>query len=223
VIFANRRTWSRLSSDQRSILRRAAVLAFAPMLSAAKADDRNARAELCDAGVRVVAVGAAGRAALERGVGPVFEQVSRPRDARAARRAVEQARGVDQAPEPITCAAAAHRQRVALTGVFEYAVRRGDPGTAGDDFEGFRSVRFKVVFRDGRAVQTVAFPDGHSEAGFDESYRVYRDRITFGGDHGPPLTARWRLTGDRLRFTEMNGGPDDDRVWVRHPWTRVRR
>jgi TRAP-type C4-dicarboxylate transport system substrate-binding protein len=222
VIFANRRSWSRLSSEQRAILRHAAELAFAPMLSAAKADGRNAQAELCDANVRLVAVGAAGRAALKREVGPVFDQVSGPRDARAARRAVEQARGVDQ-PDPITCAAATHTRRDALTGAFEYTVRRGDPGAVRDELEGFRSVRFKVVFRDGRAVQTVAFPDGHSEVGFDERYSVYRDRITFGGDHGAPLKARWRLTGNRLRFTEMNGGPSDDRVWVRHPWTRVRR
>jgi hypothetical protein len=108
--------------------------------------------------------------------------------------------------------------------VFAYTVHRGEPGTAGDDFEGFPWIRVKVVFGDGRAVQTVSFPDGHSETGFDEPYSVYRDRITFGGDTGAPLlTARWKLDGDRLRFTEMNGGPDDHRVWELRPWIKVRR
>ena len=64
-------------------------------------------------------------------------------------------------------------------------------------------VRFRLELRDGRAVQTVVFPDGHSEPGFDEKYEVYRDRITFGGDHGPPDTARWRLDGDELSFSEL--------------------
>jgi TRAP-type C4-dicarboxylate transport system substrate-binding protein len=220
VIFANRRTWSRLGSDQRGILRRAAELAFAPMLGAVEADDRNARAALCDAGVRVIDVGAQGRAALQRAVAPVYDNVRQEADARPGVQAVEHAQAADQAPEPITCQPAGQPQRVALTGVFEYTLHHGDPGQPAD-FEGFSWVRARIVLRNGRAVMTTEFPDGHSEPEFDEAYSVYRDRIRFGEDRG--LTARWHLEGNRLRFTEMNGGALDHWAWETHPWIRVRR
>jgi TRAP-type C4-dicarboxylate transport system substrate-binding protein len=220
VIFANRQAWSRLSADQRTILRRAAELAFAPMLRAWEADDRNARAKLCDGGVHVVDIGAQGRAALQRGVGPVYDQVSRLAGARAAAQAVERGRAADEAPMSLPCARPP-AQTSALTGVFAYTVRRGASGSAGFDFGRARWIRFQVVLRNGRAVQTAHWSDGRSEIGFDEKYRVYRDRIELGGNY--ELTARWQLDGNRLRFTEMNGGPDDRRVWASHTWIRVRR
>jgi hypothetical protein len=100
-------------------------------------------------------------------------------------------------------------------------MRRGEPGSEYVDFGHGTFVRFKLELRFGRAVQTVVFADGQSEPGFDEKYSVYRDRITFGGDHGPPDTARWRLDGNLLRFTEFSQeDPVGQLIWTSHPWVR---
>jgi hypothetical protein len=216
VIFANRRTWSGLSAGDRAILRRAGEEAFARVLGAWEAGDRDARPQLRDAGVRVVNIGAPARAALQRGVAPVHDQLRRLPDARAGLQALTRAKAADRAPAPLSCRPPATHE-AGLTGVFTYTLHHGDPGHPAD-FEGFRWARAKLVLREGRAVQTTEFPDGHSEPEFDEPYSVYRDRIALG-----ELTARWQLDGNRLRFTDMNGGRLDHWAWETHPWIRVGR
>jgi TRAP-type C4-dicarboxylate transport system substrate-binding protein len=225
VLFANRRAWARLDERERGVLEAAAARAFAPTLRAEERDDRARMDVLCDANVRLVTVGAEGRAALRDAVAPLSAEVRANADARAGLRAVERARANAQAPAQLACKQARPAAEPALTGTFEWTLRRGEPGTPrGFDFEGANHVRFRVMLQNGRAVETEVFPDGHSELGFDEIYSVYRDRIRFGGDHGDqPLTARWQLDGNRLRFTEMNGGPDDHFVWASHTWVRVHR
>jgi TRAP-type C4-dicarboxylate transport system substrate-binding protein len=216
VIFANRRTWSALSAQDRAILRHAGDEAFAGVLRAWEAADRDARPQLCDAGVRLLDDGPAFRAALRRRVAPVYDRLRRLPAARAGLQAVTRARASDRPAAPLACGPRASRE-AALTGVFTYVLHRGDPGHPAD-FEGFRWVRAEIALRDGRAVQTIVYPDGHAEPEFDEAYSVYRDRITLG-----ELTARWQLNGNRLRFTEMNGGRLDHWAWETHPWIRVGR
>ena len=222
VVFANRRTWSTLSQDDRVILRQAADRAFARTLNAARDNDRAAAVQLCDSSVRLVTVGAQGRDALRLAVGPVYDEIGRRADARAGLQAVERARteGRD-VPQSLACKTAPRSPVPALTGTFMWTMRRGEPGSAYVDFGHGTFVRFKLELRFGRAVQTVVFADGHSEAGFDEKYSVYRDRITFGGDRGPPDTARWRLGGNQLRFTEFSQqDPAGQLIWTSHPWVR---
>jgi hypothetical protein len=224
VVFANRKTWSRVNRNDRTILRRAAERAFDRTLRESEADDRAALAQLCDGGVRLVKVGATGRAAFRRAVGPLYAALRGSADARAGFDAVERGRALGPAPTPLTCTPSARSHAPALTGTFEWTLRRGKPGAGIVDFEGARSVRYRLELLNGRAVQTVVFPDGHSEPCFDEKYAVYRDRITFGGDHGPPDTARWSLDGDRLSFSELSQeDPAGHLVWESHTWVRVAR
>ncbi len=222
LIFANRRTWANLSQDEREILRRAAELAFAPTLRSVEAGDRAGMTQLCNGGVRVVSIGTQGREQLQGAAGPVYDELGRLADARAGMQAVERARASGERTQRLACEPASRSDERALTGTFEWTLRRDEPGAERVDFEGAAYVRYRLELSDGRAVQTVVFPDGHSEPGFDEKYEVYRDRITFGGDHGPPDTARWRLDGDKLSFSELSqDDPDGHFVWESHTWIRV--
>ena len=224
LIFANRGTWANLSQDEREILRRAAELAFAPTLRNVEAGDRAGITQLCDGGIRVVQIGAQGREELQGVAGRLSEDLGRLADAGAGLQAVERARASGETPRQLVCEPASESDERALTGTFEWMLRRGEPGTERVDFEGAPYIHYRLELRDGRAVQTVVFPDGHSEPGFDERYEVYRDRITFGGDHGPPDTARWRLDGDKLSFSELSQkDPQGHLVWESHTWIRVNR
>lgn len=73
----------------------------------------------------------------------------------------------------------------------------------------------------GRAVQTCQFPSGPVTC-FDAPYTVYRDTIKFPATSGPTCGGRWKLDGDRLRFSD--GTCDDPAgryVWERD-WIRTR-
>ncbi len=225
VVFANRRTWSSLSQGDRVILRQAADRAFTRTLSAARDNDRAAVAQLCDSSVRLVTVGTRGLDALRLAVGPVYDEVRRRADARAGLQAVERGRtGGRDVPQSLACKTAARSPVSALAGTFMWTMRRGEPGSEYVNFGHGTFVRFKLELRFGRAVETAVFTDGHSEPGFDEKYSVYRDRITFGGDHGPPDTARWRLDGNQLRFTEFSQqNPEGQLIFTSHPWIRQAR
>ncbi len=225
VVFANRRMWFGLSQGDRVILRRAADRAFAKTLSAARDDDRAAAAQLCDSSVRLVTVGTQGRDALRLAVRLVYDEIRRRADARAGLQAVERARtGGRDVPQSLACKTAPSSPVPALAGRFMWTMRRGEPGSKYVDFGHGSFVRFKLVLRFGRAVQTVILADGHSEPGFDDKYSVYRDRITFGGDHGPADTARWRLDGHLLQFTEFSqADPAGQLIWTSHPWVREAR
>jgi hypothetical protein len=172
----------------------------------------------------MVKIGAEGRQALQAAVGPFYDELRRLADARAGFEAVDRARATGDPPEPLACKAPPRSESAALTGTFEWTLRRGEPGAEHIDFEGAAHVRFRLELRNGRAVQTLVFPDGHWEPGFNEKYTVYRDRITFGGDQGPPITARWRLDGDKLRFSELSEqDPVGHFVWESHTWIKVAR
>ena len=222
LVFANRRTWSTLSQGERVILREAADRAFARTLSAARADDRAAAAQLCDGSVRLVNIGAQGRDGLRLAVEPAYDELRRRADARAGVEAVDRARDGLDVPRPLVCTATRTSPIAALTGTFTWTMHRGEPGSNYVDFEHGTFVHFKLELRNGRAVETESFADGHSEPGFDEKFSVYRDRITFGGDHGPPDTARWRLNGKHLRFTEFSQqDPVGQLIWTSHAWVRA--
>lgn len=225
VLFANRRAWARLDRHQRVALLEAAGHAAAATLRGAEDDDSAAIPQLCDNGVRVVTVGPDGRAALRAEVASLYDELAADSAARPGLQAAERARTAGDTPARLACVVPSPAAEPALTGTFEWTLRRGEAHAPfpGFTMEGARYVRYRLVLEGGRAIQTAVFPDGHSEPGFDEKYTVYRDRIELGGDHGPPLTARWRLQADQLKFSEMNGGPDDHFVWESHPWIRVRR
>jgi TRAP-type C4-dicarboxylate transport system substrate-binding protein len=224
VIFANRGTWDQLSEDERAVLRSAAERASGPMFRDIEADDRAAMTQLCNGGVRLVSLSPRARESLRRAVASEYEKLRRSADSRAGLEVVERASVRGETLPQATCAAASPSNERALTGTFEWTLRRGEPEAEIVGIGAAPSLRFRLELRTGRAVQTAVFPDGHSEPGFDERYEVYRDRITFGGDHGPPDTARWRLDGDKLTFSEFS---DDDPVgrviWESHTWIRVDR
>jgi hypothetical protein len=72
------------------------------------------------------------------------------------------------------------------------------------------------------AVETVPIVDASTAVGFDVQYTVYRDRVTFSGAGDLDFSARWKLDGNRLTFSDFESAEPIDE-WVRrtHPWVRV--
>lgn len=228
VVFANKTAWRALSDDQRAVLREAAARAFPLMLRNARGDDARGMAGLCHTGVRVVSAGTQGREALRHAVEPLYAELRRRTQTRASLVAIERMRAQSGPAEQLSCPPAPSPVGAGpLAGTYTTTFRRGERGAdvIGNEFtgNGAKHIRFDLELRAGRAVITELFPDGHKITGFDETFKVYRDRITLGGESGPPLTARWELQGKKLRFSEISGGPDDRFVWGTHPWVRTSR
>ena len=65
--------------------------------------------------------------------------------------------------------------------------------------------------------------DGTSDIGWEGRYSVYRDRITVKGNDGSKLTARVEIDGDRLRFTDVQPGPNTHEAltWGSKPFVKI--
>ena len=223
VVFADADAWADLSASERRVLEEAGEAARTQMLLDEVDREQQALAGMCKAGNRMVLVGAAGRARLAEAVRPLIERL---RDDPATSATMAEIEGAREggAPHTLSCPAGSSTQKAALTGRFTTTLRKSEPGSdsiAHDWIETeATSIRMDLVLEDGRAVITEHYTSGPA-TGFDETYTVFKDVIQFSGTGGGPVfTARWRLDGKRLRFSEVGGGPDDKFVWGR-TWVRA--
>jgi TRAP-type transport system periplasmic protein len=228
VVFANARVWDDLDADQREVLREAAENAVGPMLERSRAGDRDGLAGLCLAGVAPVPAGTEVRRALRRMVEPVYEELRRDPIAREAIAIVERDRaGLPvSGTEPLGCPNEAGTAGGLPTGVYRATFHVDDEGAERypEEFRAGPKAVYELRVDPARALITMRYPGGRVEVGFDETYTVYRDRVTFSGAGDLEFSARWRLDGDRLTFSDFESAePIDEFVWGTHPWTRVGR
>jgi hypothetical protein len=197
------------------------------MLERARTGDREALAGLCASGVRLVQAGADVRSALRRMVEPVYEQLRRDALTREVVSLVERARTEESSAGTGLPACSERRETTGLpTGVYRAEFHADDEGA-----ERFPSLFahgpttvFELRIDPARAVHIEHHDDGTSEVGFDELYTVYRDRVTFGGAGDLGFSARFKLDGDKLTFSDFESAEaGDEFVWGTHPWIRVRR
>ena len=157
---------------------RAAELAFAPTLSAAKADDRNA-----GGAVRRRRAGGqprrAGREVLRERSGRSLTSSVVPADARAGVRP-SSGRGYRTRRPAVGMRGGGPPDGRADRHV-RVAVRRGEPGAGRVDFEGFARRPFQARASQWARRADRGLPRRPQRAGVRRELQVYRDRITFGG------------------------------------------
>lgn len=176
---------------------------------------------MCKAGDRIVDLGEAGRARMKAAVAPVLTKL---RDNPATRDSVARIESLrtDAPPHSIGCPGASART-AALTGTFVTTIRKSEPHSdtvAGDwQASGASTIKLKLKLAGGRAVIKENYPHG-TITGFDEGYTLFKDIIRLARGGGPGFTARWQVHGNRLRFSDISGGPDDTFIWGRN-WMKT--
>lgn len=223
VVFAGADAWKALTDEERQVLRDAAAAARPRMLVAALKAEQKALGTTCREGGEVVTIGDAGMARLQQAAEPVLEKLRSDPATKQAMAEIEALRGGAE-PHSVACPAGATRQPAALAGRFATTIRRSEADSDSvSDFEdsGRNVIRLHLELADGRAVITEDYPGGPI-VGFDDSYTTFKDVIKFAGENGGvPFTARWKLDGDELRFTDIGGEAADKYIWG-HTWTRER-
>src|ERR671911_389058 len=65
--------------------------------------------------------------------------------------------------------------------------------------------------------------DGTASIGWEGTYSIYRDRITVQGNEGTKITARVKVDGETLRFTDVQPGPKtpEAMTWGAKPFVKI--
>jgi TRAP-type C4-dicarboxylate transport system substrate-binding protein len=223
VVFADTDAWSALSSEDRQVLRDAGEAARSGMLVETLKAEQDALGTMCRAGGEVVMIGDAGLARLQQAAAPLL---ARLRSDPATEKAMSEIEGMRRGgkPQSLACPAGTSRQQAAVSGKFTTTIRKSEPNSDSvGDFEetGRNAIKIHLELADGRAVITEEYPEG-LVVGFDDAYTTFKDVIKFAGEGGGvPFTARWKLDGEELSFTDISGRADDKYIWG-HAWTRER-
>ena len=232
VLFTSRRTFDRLSAEQRDVLRRAAAASISPTLAQIEHDERDAAAILCRRGVEFVTAGAARLAALRRAVAPVYERLER--DAQT-RRAIEQIRAARTGATPSTLPRCSHpgqtaasSARTPLDGVWVLHTTADDlrrTGTPEEDVNPENYGELSMSLGRGRFVQRQSSGDRAAGSFTLEDHIITLTAETASG--GPARTRpgevwsfRWSLYRDRLTLSPVRGKVSPPPMIAR-PWQRA--
>ena len=216
VVFADNETWTSLPQADRDLIMQAAEQARSGMLVALLEREQTSIEGMCKAGARMANLGDAGRATMQQAVEPLLAKLRNDLATRDTTEEIESLRA-GGSPHSVRCPAGTSTQQATLTGVFETTLRKSEKGSdAYGEWEELEAdaIKFTLELSDGRAVITEYHPSGPIN-GFDQAYSIFKDVIKFEATDGPDMTARWKLDGNRLRFSEVGGEPGDKFVWGR--------
>jgi hypothetical protein len=218
VVFANNDTWTSLSQGDRELLQRAAARAHSGMRAALLEREHLAVAGLCRSGAKLINLGPDGQAQMRQAVEPLLAEL-RTNPATRDTMAEIAALRAGGSPHGLRCPAGpGTTQPAVLTGMYETTIRKAEKGSDAltQDWEnsGADALKFRLELANGRAMITVDYPSGRI-FGSDEAYSTFKDLIKLQPASSRAFTARWELDGDRLRFSDVDGQPDEKFVWGR--------
>jgi hypothetical protein len=207
-------------------------------IAVARARDREGLSEICPAKLKVMTATAGQLDGLRAAFRPVYDELERdPAASRAVARIQELSRAGGSSVDEVRCPAAAKASAGAIRpGTYRTVVTRGDAQAHGlswaEVVEGDQDPRaLKAKTREWRLELTEqgtfsvrdVWQDGTSDIGWEGRYSVYRDRITVKGNEGSKLTARVAIDGDRLRFTDVQPGPNTPEAltWGSEPFVKI--
>jgi TRAP-type C4-dicarboxylate transport system substrate-binding protein len=233
VIVINKKTFASLSPSQRTVLHEAANKAIPATISAVRAQDRTALANLCQRHlIKFVTATPNDLATLNAAVTPVLAGVERNPQTQsfiATIKAIRNRAGTTpEAPPsctPHTAPAASglpngsYTTRITLDDVRRSGLL-GTPGLGPSDTRDLTQSHFTLIFRSGNFVAYQLHPNGQREIGIGGTYSLYRDRFIGTGSNGDVIRARWSVHGTTLRFTEVQPRGPYSVVWGSEPWTR---
>jgi TRAP-type C4-dicarboxylate transport system substrate-binding protein len=221
VVFADDEAWTSLPEGDRDLITQAAEQARTGMLVELLEREKRAIAGMCEAGARIVNLGDEGRARMQQAIESILAKLRNDPATRDAMAEIESLRA-GGSPHNVRCPARADTQQATLTGEFETTIRKAekDSHVLAEEWEsGAEAIKFRLELSDGRAHIAEYLPTGPI-TGFDEDYTVFKDVIEFHGTGGGGFTARWKLDGNRLQFSEVGGEAGDKFVWGR-TWIKI--
>jgi TRAP-type C4-dicarboxylate transport system substrate-binding protein len=228
-----------VSSDDLAVLRRAAREAIPETAALSRSLESEGRTEVCRTGLKVVSASAGEVDALRAAFQPVTEGLERD-DATGGAVARIQALSRDSgnSASTVRCPDASKPASRATIppGTYRTFLTRADAREHGfkwafvvEDDPDPKALKTKtreqrLVFTEQGTflVQGVQL-DGTVSIGWEGSYSTYRDRITVNGNEGTKITARLEIDGNRLRFTDVQPGPNtpEAMTWASRPFVKI--
>ena len=228
-----------VSSDDLALLRRAAQEAIPETVELSRSLERDGRSEICRTSLKVVSASAEQVDALRAAFRPVADELeSDAASSRAVARIQElSGEGVSngatfRCPDASKPASGA----VIPPGTYQTHVTHADAkqhgatwaGVVGDDPDPralkTKTKEYRLEFTEqGTFLVYDVTIDGTANIGWEGSYSVYRDRITVNGNEGTTITARVEVDGERLRFTDVQPGPNTPEAltWGSKPFVKM--
>ncbi len=228
-----------LSSDDLAVLRQAAKAAIPETIALSRSLESDGLSEACRGSFKVVSASAPQIDGLRSAVRPVYDHLEQdPAASAAVARIQELSRDAAGAVDSVRCPAASKPATRATipSGTYRTYVTRADAQERGfswaqvveedPDPKALKSKtkEFRLQFTEqgGFVVFDVTL-DGTANIGWEGSYSTYRDRITVQGNEGTKITARVEVDGDRLRFTDVQPGPNTPEAltWGSEPFVKM--
>jgi TRAP-type transport system periplasmic protein len=228
-----------VSSDDLALLRKAAQEAIPETIALTRSLEREGRTEVCRTGLKVASASATEIHALRVAFQPVTQKLEEdPTASDALARIEELSREGGTRPEEFRCPAAAEPATGATIppGTYRTHITRADAREHGFPWASVvesdpdpaalksKTKEHRLEFTEqGTFVVYDVTLDGTANIGWEGSYSVYRDRITVKGNEGTKITARVEVDGDRLRFTDVQPGPNTPEAltWGSKPFVKM--
>jgi TRAP-type transport system periplasmic protein len=228
-----------VSSDDLAVLREAAQQAIPDTVALTRSLEREGRMELCRTGLKVASASPEQVEELRTAFHPVTQKLEDdPAGSDAVARIQELSQESAGSPAEFSCPDAPQPATGATIrpGTYRTHITRADARERGfswasvvesdPDPEALKSKtkehRLEFTEQGTFLVYDVTL-DGTANIGWEGSYSVYRDRITVKGNEGTKITARVEVDGDRLRFTDVQPGPNTPEAltWGSKPFVKI--
>jgi hypothetical protein len=229
----------KVSADDVAVLRKAAKEATPDTAALARSGDDESRSELCRASLKVVDASAGQIDDLRDAFRPLIDRLQRDPATREAIARIEQlSREGGSRTSTVDCPKASEPATKATIppGTYRSVVTRADAKERGfswafvvesdPDPKALKSKtrEYRLEFTEqGTFVVYDVLLDGTPTIGWEGEYSTYRDRITVNGNEGTTITARVEVDGDRLRFTDVQPGPNTPEAltWGSEPFLKI--
>ena len=229
-----------VSSDDLAVLREAAKAAVPEAIALARSQESQGLSEVCRAPrFKIVGASAPQFDELRAAFRPVYDQLERdPKASGAVARIRELSRDVAKTLDPVRCPAEAKPATNATIppGTYRTHVTRADATERGFAWANVveedpdpkalkaKTKEHRLEFTEqGTFLVYDVWLDGTANIGWEGAYSIYRDRITVQGNEGTTITARVEVDGDRLRFIDVQPGPDTPEAltWGSKPFVKI--
>jgi TRAP-type C4-dicarboxylate transport system substrate-binding protein len=228
-----------VSSDDLAVLRKAAKEAIPETIALSRSQESENRSELCRTALKVVSASAEQVDGLRAALRPVTDGLVRDTAAgRAVGRIQELSRDTATTVDPVRCPDASKSATRATipAGTYRTFLTHADARERGfswaqvveedPDPKALKSKtkEHRLEFtEEGTFLVYDVTLDGTANIGWEGSYSIYRDRITVKGNEGTKITARVEVDGDRLRFTDVQPGPNTPEAltWGSKPFVKM--
>ena len=234
VIFMGKEAFKSLTEKQQAVLREAATAAVPEALAEARAEDEEARSELCRRGMTFAAASESDLAELRSALEPVYAELAADPETKSNIDAItDLKKEIAASAEAPACTSTkpATTASPIPDGTYETTLTKADwrkmtnadwrkSGVSEED--GAVPGVVRMIFDAGEWTLLGPNGDGDGEKG---SYTVFRDQIEtrIGSDY--IITARWSFDGKKLTFTDIDccGGNAalETVMWASHPWVKT--